>query len=406
MDKELGFILNEINDFLERKSLDKENIGILDGVSGIIIFKIFYNKYHLRKEEYPEIQDLFDLIITKINNGKFLKTYCSGLSGFCWTLCFFKKNKLIEIEDFLFDFLEIVDDILYTQMILDFNQGKFDVLHGALGYSKYFLIRYQIEEDPDRKKTYYRYLLETIEFLEKISIREEEKIKWTLPLSKDLNYNIYNFGLAHGIPSIINFLSNVLDCKIEIDRTKKLLEGGVKYILSNKIENGLSIFPVGIKETADYNINEDSSRLAWCYGDLGISFSIYNAGNSLKNDDIIMNADEIFKHTCYRTNLEENTIVDAPLCHGIFGLSLMYSKAFSYFKNSLYLGQSDYWMSKGIELFHLNGEGINNFYTINTLTENKKMDSGILEGLSGIGITIISKLYNIDSDWDSCLMLS
>src|SRR5690606_1218930 len=111
----------------------------------------------------------------------------------------------------------------------------------------------------------------------------------------------YNLGLSHGIPSIISFLSllnGYEDFKAKADQT---LRRAITYILSlrNDDINAFSLFPSWIipNEETIYD-----SRLAWCYGDLGIGIALWNASKSLNDSKLKITAQDILVHSAKRTS--------------------------------------------------------------------------------------------------------
>lgn len=400
-DKE-KLILKDIQDNLLKNHVNEKEIGGLVGLSGIMIFDLFYNKYLLRDEQKAKVQYYLNLILDRINSNQFQITFCSGLSGFLWSL-----NLLKEVSSHEFESEEIIDqieNILYKKMTLDFSNNDFDFLHGGLGYSFYFLKKHLNTSQNDK---YLKYLEESLAFLKRTAIQEDgDKLKWSSPIKQHDESVSYNFGLAHGIPSIIYFLAKLVENNILIQDSKPLLEKAVNYVLSNKLEeNSLSIFPNAIKAEENYIKEKDHSRLAWCYGDLGVAMALLIAGKAMHNEKIINEATQVLINSCKRTDLVENNIVDAPLCHGIFGIAYIYLKAFRLTENKIFMEQSNYWYSVGLELYDLNGVGLQNYCSVNKFKNEYILHSSILEGLSGIGLALISK-NNQDTLWDECLMLS
>ena len=152
-------------------------------------------------------------------------------------------------------------------MISEIKSMNFDYLHGALGFGIYFLSRIQ------KNRKVENYLIELVNELEKESkIDIKNSLRWPpLKMTKDTKGVISNLSLSHGMASIIVFLSKVYNQNILKEKNYKLLDGAITYILSNHLDSSIfySCFPSMIVESE----KSSNSRLAWCYGDLGIGMS-------------------------------------------------------------------------------------------------------------------------------------
>jgi lantibiotic biosynthesis protein len=257
--------LFEINNVLKIKN-EICDIGILSGISGITLYHFYYSKYKNCDESYNKGIDLIYECMTIINNGYAFPTYCTGIAGYGWLLEHLKEEKFVigQSENVISNF----DDYLYEIMINNLNEGNYDLLHGALGYGYYFLERYKNTNSPNLKYKYREYIIKLIDLLNKISEKEEDKIKWLSII--DLKFNqAYNFSLSHGMSSLICFFSKLSYYDDFKEYVSMLLNGSISYLLSRKLDNveSTSLFPsIEFKDKK----NIINSRLSWCYGDLGI----------------------------------------------------------------------------------------------------------------------------------------
>jgi len=81
-------------------------------------------------------------------------------------------------------------------------------------------------------------------------------------------------------------------------KTEELIFKSIEYILDNKMNNSLSIYPESIPLNNKESILD--SRLAWCNGDLGIGLTLWEVGNTFKNDRLIKESIEVFNHSTHR----------------------------------------------------------------------------------------------------------
>ena len=119
-------------------STDKiDNIGVLSGVSGLVLFMYYYSRY-TDNSKYAEVgEQILEKAVEMINNGFTLHTFCSGIGGLAWTCEHLEQNGFIDRETF--SFLNVLEPYLMSCMKNEFNNNNYDFLHGGLGVGYYFL---------------------------------------------------------------------------------------------------------------------------------------------------------------------------------------------------------------------------------------------------------------------------
>jgi len=394
--------LNEISYILQKQYKDASDVGVLTGISGIALFHFYYSKY-LDLDTYADIgAEMISYCIEKINYGYSFPTFCTGIAGLGWAIQHLKTKDFIDVDcDSL---LSPFDAYLYNQMIFDLGRGNYDFLHGALGYGFYFLSRYEHTETVDFKKRYQSYLYELIAKLETLSISEGSTLKWKSTLDIKKGTKGFNISLSHGMSSILNFLSRLYKFDEFKKDTGKLIRGNINYILDleNNSPKNLSLFPSWVEEGVPPEYN---SRIAWCYGDLGIGLSLLKAGRSLDNISIQKHALEVLKHTTNRKADDQTLVNDAGICHGSYGNALIYQRLSQENNNELFKKMFNYWIEDGIEkAVHKNGyAGYKQWHSLDKVWTP---ELSLLEGISGIGLVIIDSLSKEPNSWDECLMIS
>lgn len=394
--------LCDISNIIIEKYTEEPNIGVLTGVSGMAMFQFYYSKF-LDIDENAEFgAEMISNCIQKINEGYSFPTYCTGIGGFGWAIQHLKTNGFIDFD--CDDLLSQFDDYLYNQMMIDFDHNNFDFLHGALGYAYYFLSRYINTENSYLQEHYYEYLSKSVSSLEKLSIPTKNGFRWDSVLERKKDKRGANLGLSHGIPSILIFLSKLNKIAVFKDQTEKLLFGGVSYILGLKkeTEKNISLFPSWVEKNKELEYN---SRIAWCYGDLGIGLSLLQASQSLGDNTIENHSFNILSHTTFRKSPKKSFVIDAAICHGSYGNALIYQNLFHRNQSKLYKESMDYWIKDGIEKAIFN-DGYAGYKQYNGHEKNWMPELSILEGVAGIGLTIINYLSKERNTWDECLMIS
>jgi lantibiotic biosynthesis protein len=391
--------LNEIKDYLlltDSEYISK--IGLMVGSSGIALFYFYYSRYFSSSTCYDKGYEFISNLVKSINKGNNYHTLADGVAGFGWLIEHLEEQGFVNSDTN--EILNELDDFAYHSMISDIQRKNFDYLHGALGTGFYFLSRLK------KKRKIENYLVKLLEELENES---ESDIKGGLrwPSLKPTPYSnnvLTNLSLSHGNASIIVFLSKIYEKNILKEKTYRLLVGAVTYILYNQLDPAIyySSFPTLIAKSGELT----NSRLAWCYGDLGIGMAIYQAGKATDNNQWTNKALEILLRTTTRRNDNKTFAVDAGLCHGTSGIAHIYNRMHRNTKINTFKESADYWFQKTLEMAKFD-DGLAGYKAWrNKETGEDLNEPGLLEGIAGIGLAMISYLSDIEPAWDECLLLS
>jgi lantibiotic biosynthesis protein len=391
--------LEVIANTLEKSVADKE-YSLLTGSSGVALF--FYDYWlYTGKDKYLEkgnaiILENFSHMAHPLNN---LHSLCSGTAGFMWTVNFLINNNFIE-GDCNELFLE-KEPYLDSIMVKNIKEGKYDYLHKALGIGLYFIKR--------NNKQSIRYVNSLICELEKIAEKDINGLKWRSTIEDgNESKEVYNLCLSHGIASIIAFLSNTYKNDIAKSKTKELLMGAVSFLLASKFDvpsafNG-SYFPsyILVKEE---NIKV-TSRLAWCYGDLGIGIALWQASQVLQNAEWENTAIDVLLQTTTRRDTIKEFVKDAGICHGSAGIAHIYNRMHQYTGKNAFKDAAIYWLQDTLKKATF-PDGLAGYKTWRTEEHGGWInDAGLLEGIAGIGLVLLSAITDIEPKWDECLLLS
>ncbi|GAB5472043.1 MAG: hypothetical protein Mars2KO_01420 [Maribacter sp.] len=381
----------------------KENeIGVLTGLSGMALFCFYYAKY-LDDDSLSDIGvKIISDCIEKINRGYSYPTYCSGIAGFGWAVQHLTKERFLSLDSD--DLLGQFDEYLYAQMKFDLVKGNFDYLHGAIGYGLYFLSRYRYSENTDLRLRYRSYLIELIKTIEKLSISNGETLKWGSTLDGKKGSRGFNLSLSHGISSILNFAARLYEFDVFKESTRKIIIGSANYIfdLEDKHSENLSLFPRWVETDAPLKYN---SRLAWCYGDLGIGLSLLHAANSLVDGSMRNHALKILNHTTKRKLHDDTLVIDAGVCHGSYGNAQIYQKLWQNTKHESFKESINFWIADGIQKA-IYEDGYAGYKQWEGFVGSWTPQLSLLEGVAGIGLVIIDYLSEEPNSWDECLMIS
>lgn len=397
--------LTTIAHIITAKYTKEAHLGVLAGLSGLALFQFYCSKF-LNRDSYADTGlAILTQCLDHINNGYHIPTYCTGIAGMGWILEHLKAHDFIEVD--ANDRLAELDAYLYAVMTDNLSHKDYDFLHGGIGYGYYFLKRYQHTKSNDLKQRYSDYLSASVTYLSNFAETDGETVKWT-SADKVSGEKRYNLGLSHGIPSIVNYLSRLYVFEDFKSKTEKMLRGAIHYMLSIQSHNlnDFSLFPNWVKKGKNQNTRE-KSRLAWCYGDLGIGVSLWKASKALDDPVLGDTALTILKHAAGRTSPEHSLVIDAGICHGSYGNAQIFNRMFKETGIPEFKKAALFWISDGLKKATYK-DGYAGYKRWNGIKKTWTPELSVLEGISGIGLAIISYLsQNKDMlNWDECLMIS
>ena len=378
--------------FAKIQKQEEKFFGLYNGEFGILLFLFYYSRYSKNKthilltEKYAE--RLLELFIEKEK----MHTFCSGFSGILYLFEFLRENDIIDLD--ISGIQQILEKYIVARMRQDIKQQNFDFMHGAIGVGLYFL----------KRKTNPEYIHELVEFLYSIAEKDNDNhiFKWKSVIDDEKNLSGYNISLSHGMSSIIIFLSRVILNGIKDEKVFEVLSCTVSYILAQQIDfmQYGSCFPIYSLESSD---NVLKSRLAWCYGDLGIGMSLLQAGKAIDNKEWKEKGLEILLKSTKRRSYQDSFVVEAGICHGSAGIELIFRRMYLEMGLDEFNDASKYWITKTLDFSQFE-DGLAGYKTL--FKDTWICEYSLLAGISGIGLVLLSYLENSTQDWDEMLLLS
>lgn len=372
--------------------------GLMSGHLGVSLFCMYYSQLFNKSEFHTYALDILDYCLLNVQEYK-APSFCSGLAGLAWTLNHYQNNNWVDSQSYTFN---ILDKYLETASFDYLKSGKYDYLHGGIGIGLYYL----------EKDNSHDFFAKSLELIEKCSVSTDSGIYWVKPNSSvtTSEQEEINFSLSHGISSIILYLAKIYKSGFCKNESKQLIEKSIDFLMQHKYHDQQKcVYPSHLlfnTSSLEYS-SGFQSRLAWCYGDLGLAASLLQIGNILDSSQIYDLGNEIGIHTLSRQSFADTGIVDAGICHGYFGIALVYQELFELTSNSKFSVASDIWFEKGLDDLDQN--------SIKKFKYKRGKDwietDDLLLGTSGIGLSIINRLYqtelsNDNSNWKTLLMMS
>lgn len=375
---------------MKNQELEIADLGLLSGQTGIIIFCSHYLKEYPDSKKAEILDSYMNIYFDRLTSGVEMFTYCSGLAGILDGLRYMNETKLIDV-----DFSDIENNYVAflqkfaLQSIADIN---YDYLHGALGVIKYF------HDDSV-------FVNEALVLLEQMAEKEGDSYKWKSRTGMERTVG-YNIALSHGISSIVAVLSQLNSSSINLEVRNRIITNACNYILSQEIAPLTygCYFPSMSLENSSETILR--SRMAWCYGDLGVAVALWQAGKTMNNEFWKSKALEVYTYSSQRRSPKDSMILDAELCHGTASLAMMFEYMNQQTGNDLYRETRDFWIQQTLGMKRFD-DGLAGYKIWQGFDKEWAKEYVLLDGISGIGLMLMSVLpqWSGGKEWMKFFML-
>lgn len=302
-----------------------------------------------------------------------------------------EREMLSKDESLRFD--EVFMQLMYKDLGNDFKEKNYDLLDGYLTKGIYFL---QIEDRAG------------LELIIKELAESREEIEGFNVWVDYLNLKFYpdslcvNFGLSHGLCSIISFLIECYKKDILAVTCYELISEAIAFMLHFAKSDGDTIFPSKLNiKTSNVSFNE---RLAWCYGDLSTSLIMLKAGYLLNNEvwqkkgmDIleIASKKDFTTAKIYRSR----NAIDNGFCHGVAGVMHLYNRILMLTKTDIAADQLQYWKNLLIDDF----DSFDFRFPEDTTKDTWGINNSVLVGAASVCLPLIS-LTHPNLQWDKMFL--
>jgi lantibiotic modifying enzyme len=369
--------------------------GLLGENFGALLFLYYYADF-TKDAKYTQLaEDILDKLLTQLESNWPGFSYASGYAGILYLFHFLQEKKIVSLD--FSDSEEIMENYLIKEARNCMHVNDYDYLHGSLGVVLYFL----------KKNPNHPFLSEFVEFLyhtaEKDSLNHT--VKWKTPYGiKEKRVYDYHLSLSHGMTSMVIFLCRLLKSESfsASNDCLTMLEGCMNYILLQEIDHTQygSWFSNKSLESDDSPMQ---SRLAWCFGDLGIASALWQAGIAVNNRPWQDKAIEIMKHAARRVNREQTALYDCGICHGSAGIAMVFRRFYLETREKIFHNAWFHWVDFTLN-FKRFDDGLAGFKTFEI--QEWKNDISLLTGISGIGLMLLSFIRDDLQEWDELFIMS
>lgn len=372
-------------------------ISLHGGRGGSVLIQYLYFIHTKEKSYKDEINKNIEFLIHELEKSKSISfTFCNGLAGIGWLLLFLSEKKIILLNND--EFFEDIDYCLSKTLDNFLHMRNFDLLHGAMGVAFYFL-----------KRGDYYHVEKMINFLFNSCEEVENETKWRRFADSQSFENFYDFGLAHGQASILYFLGKCCKYRVLHEKCEKMIMGIVNFYLNNtqNLDIAGSYFPKEItcQEYKSQRNKVSRSRLAWCYGDLGILHTLILVTGWVGLKVHREKFEKMLVNVSSRRDAAETLVQDAQFCHGSSGVSYLYLSAYRLTGNKVFKNASNYWLNQVLKAGK-NGRG-DSGYLFSDVEHGWADAVDILGGLGGVALLLLTHKHpDYTHDWDECLFIS
>jgi lantibiotic modifying enzyme len=328
----------------------------------------------------------------------------SGFSGVAWTLEHLRGRLF---EDGGEDPGEEVAAALREHLALTPWRGHYDLISGLVGFGVYALERLP---RPGGREC----LEQVVARLGELAERRPDGVTWLtstdLMMDRDLEMfprGNYNLGVAHGVPGVIPLLARVCAAGLDAgDLARELLDGAVAWTLARKLPEGAgSVFPYNVADGMTADAGPKPTRLAWCYGDLGIAASLLAAARAVGEESWEREALGIARRAAAR-RAESSGVLDAGVCHGAAGAAHLFNRIHQATGDAACREAALYWLDRTLA-FREPGQGVGG-YRMWVMGEGEELDwrsdPGFLTGSAGVGLVLLAATTPVEPQWDRLLL--
>ncbi len=378
-----------------------ESPGLAGGNAGHALFYTYLAEATGKEEHAERAEKYLDEAVEALASEPMGASLHGGFSGIAW-VAEHLQGRLYESDEGE-DANEEIDSALADLLEHPWTE-TYDLIGGLVGFGVYAL------ERGDRPSAR-RVLERTVDrFADLAERRDGGHVTWFTPPEQLPDHQretspngYYNLGVAHGVPGAIPVLAAAAAAGIE--KARPLAEGAISWLLSSQLPAGCgSRFGYTVSPGVEYN---SPSRLAWCYGDLGLAAALLAAARALGRKDWEEEALSIARD-CTGHPDESAGARDAGLCHGGVGIAHIYNRLYQASGDETLRNAAVHWYDKSLDLREP-GKGIGGYQSFFGGFKGGPewlASKGFLEGAAGIGLGLLAGVSSVEPAWDRVLCIS
>lgn len=319
-----------------------------------------------------------------------------GLAGIGWRLQHVLTilGRLEECDtDRSFDY---IDDAIVAALDFETIDPNVDLIAGHAGVGLYLIDRL-----PARAAL--RGLELIASSLGRSAVQQDHGVAWlrsasqlTASQRKHFSKGVYDLGVAHGIPGVLFLLAEMIAAGADPPNVRSLLDQGLTWFLQRDVRGQVWSFGSWWADGQQF-----PSRLAWCYGDLGVARVLEHVATAAGVDSCSNVASRLLQETTCRDRANGG-VTDVGICHGALGIAHIYNSAWQATPNRVLELGAKRWYAEALEMLRREvGQS-----SPESRQELVNRDSSLLSGAGGILLALLASVSTVLPGWDRLLLLS
>jgi hypothetical protein len=212
----------------------------------------------------------------------------------------------------------------------------------------------------------------------------------------------YNVGVAHGVPGVVALFGEMITAGVHDEGLKDSVREASHWILRQHLGDGR--YPSWVIP----GVAPVRSRVAWCYGELGVAVALLVGARSIEDSTLIRESTEIGLKAAAR-RIETGT-VDASLCHGAAGNGHLFNRLYQATRREEFRAAAIFWFRRVLEM-RKPGIGIAGYQMWSPSPRPGGAnywadDPTFLTGVAGVALTLLAAITPIEPRWDRVLLTS
>lgn len=292
--------------------------------------------------------------------------------------------------------LAAIDRALLEALAIERWNASYDLIGGLCGIGVAAL---------ESGRTADAIALRVLDHLEALAERHPHGVTWFTPPERLPAWQRercpsghHNLGLAHGVPGVIALLARYLELGLAVERARPLLRAAVAWLLAAVPTRTPRRFPPWLGE-----VDTTAARLAWCYGDPGVTIALLRAARALSDSAIEAEARTLARAmaTC---SLDDAGVADTGLCHGAAGLAHVLNRLYQATGDAIVGDAARRWFARLLAM-RRPGDGLAGFRTLRIVdgTDAWIEDASLLTGVTGVALALLAATTELEPRWDCVL---
>jgi lantibiotic biosynthesis protein len=377
-----------------------ESGTLAGGHAGVALFYAYLARAGFGGDADQIAEEYLESAIDVLARQQMFPSLYSGFSGVAWAAAHLSGPAPDVDEE---DLNQDIDAALLTHLRRSPWRREYDLISGLVGLGVYALERLP-------RPVAAACLEQVVARLDETAERHDDGTTWLteprlVPPSQraEAPNGYYNLGLAHGVPGAIALLGAACASGVAAATARPLLDGAVAWLLAQRLPAGSSSH---FSYWAGPGIKAESSRLAWCYGDLGLAAALLYAARCVGDVGWEREALAIARTAAARPP-QDARVIDAGLCHGAAGAAHIFNRLYQSSGDETFADAARFWCTQTLALRQPGqGTGFLSFEPVGDGKMDWRAEPGLLTGAAGVGLALLAATTSIEPTWDRMLLVA